>query len=242
MLKFRVIFFLFIVLFFSGCATTLKKSPYFDQVIPNVKTIAVMPPDIEVYKLTAGGVRELIDEWSDTAKQLTQNALQDYFSQRYGFKVKFILEDWLKNNYKELWKTNQSLYNAVVAAALTHAYYGPNVFRDKLTNFDYTLGSEIQELAKACDADALLFINGVDHEATAGRIALLVWDIIVGAATGTTIIPLNPSFMSVGLIDAKSGDVEYLKVNNSDTEYSFINKKQIDILVEWLTRDFSIKK
>lgn len=238
----KIIAILTFVIFLSGCATTIKKSLFFDEKIKSVKTIAVMPADIEVYKLTAGGVRELVDEWSDTSKKFTQEALKKHLSERYGFTIKFISEDWLKNNYKELWKSNQALYNAVVSAALIHAYPGPNAFRYKLTNFDYTLGPEVQELARVCEADALLFINGIDHEATAGRIALLFWNVIVGAATGVTAIPLNPSFMAMGLIDTSSGDVELLKVSPADTEYSFINEKQMDSLTEWLTRDFLTKK
>lgn len=201
-----------------------------------------MPADIKVYKLTAGGVRELIDEWSETSKKLTQDALQKHLSSRYGFKVKFISEDWLKGSYKECWESNQALYEAISTCALLHAYPGPNCFSSKLNYFDYTLGEEVAELTKICGADAILFVYGVDHEATVGRNILMIWNMFVGAATGVTVIPLNPSIMTIGLVDGASGDVEWFKITPADTEYSFVNKGNIDTLIEWLTRDLISEK
>lgn len=201
-----------------------------------------MPADIEVYQLSAGGIKELIDEWSETAKRLTRESLQKHFAERYGFNIKFIEEDWLKENHKELWQVNKGLYQAVALSALLHAYPGPNTFPSKVKNFDYTLGKEIQTLAQACGADALLFIHGIDHEATAGRVALFWWNVLMGVATGVTVLPTNPSFMAMGLVDSKSGDVEWFKVNSPDSEYSFRSPAHMDSLIEWMTRDFLRKK
>ena len=239
-LKFVLI--LFFTLFLSSCVSLVKKSPTFDADIAQVKTIAVLPADIEVYQLSAGGVRELIDEWSDKAKADTADALKKHLAERYGFQIKFIDEQWLKDNHKEAWNDNLALYNAVAYSALLHAYPGDNTFPDKMKNFDYTLGQEIQDLAKICEADALLFVYGVDHEATAGRTALLVWNLLMGAATGITIIPTNPTSMSMGLVDGKAGDMTWFKVSAPGQEYSFRNEKHMDVLIEWFTKDFLSKK
>lgn len=231
-----------IVFFISGCASYVKKSPTFDESIKKTKTIAVLPADIEVYQLTAGGVRELIDEWSSQSKALVRDALERFLGSRFGFEIKSIDEDWLKKNHKELWVANRSLYNAVSLSALLHAYPGPNTFPAKLKNFDYTLGHEVKKLSEVCHADALLFVHGIDHEATAGRVALFWWNLLMGAATGVTILPINPSFMTVGLVDADTGNLEWFKISPPDTEYSFRNKQHIDSLIEWMTRDFLRKK
>lgn len=226
-----------LIFLLCGCTSTLRKSSSFDFVFSRAKTVAVMPPDIEVYRLTAGGIRELIDEWSERSKKITQEALKKYLGERYGFEIIFISEDWLKENHKDNWVSNKALYNAVAMSSLLHAYPGPNVFRSKLLNFDYTLGKKVNELATICNADTILFVNGFDHEATAGRVALMVWNIMVGAFTGVTIIPLNPSFMSMGLVDGETGDLIWFKVSPSNSEYSFRNEGNINTLVEWMTRD-----
>ena len=97
----RKIIVICLLAFLYGCVSTLRTAPDFDQVLSNFKTIAVMPPDIEVYKITAGGVRELIDQWSDETKKFTIEALEEHLGQRYGYKVNFISEEWLKSNHKE---------------------------------------------------------------------------------------------------------------------------------------------
>ena len=239
--RFRAAIFIGIFLL-SGCASYIKKSLDFNERIAQVKTIAVLPPDIEVYSLTAGGVKELIDEWTDASKALVRDALKKHFGERLGFQIKFIEEPWLKAEHKEPWEANRALYDAVSLATLIHAYPGVNAFPDKLVNYDYTLGKDVKALADACGADALLFVRGVDHEATAGRTALLVWNILMSAATGVTIIPTNPSFMSIALVDAQTGDVEWFITGPPENEYSFRSKEHIDGLIEWLTRDFLKKK
>lgn len=225
-----------------GCASTARKSPAFDNHISHTKVIAVMPADIQVYQLTAGGVRELMDEWSDAARKLMQETLRKHLAGRYGFEIKFVEEDWLRQNHKDLWERNRGLYGAVADSALVHAYPGENAFPPKLKNFDYTLGDEMRPLSEACGADALLFIRGIDHEATAGRAALFWWNLVLGAATGVTVIPLNPTFVTVGLVDGASGEVEWFIVNPPGSEYSLRNPSHMNHLIEWMTRDFLTKR
>jgi hypothetical protein len=235
-------------LFLSGCATTFRTSPTYESSIKEIKTIAIMPPDVEVYKLTAGGVRELIDEWSTAAKKYFEDALVKYLGQRHDFQVKFISEDWLKDNYGDLWRQNRALYNAISLSALRHAYADASSaqmsepFPTKMEKFDYSMGKEIQDLARAVDADALLFLYGYDHEATTGRDLLLAWNITMAVFTGVMIIPTNPSAMTMGLINAKTGDLEWFNRTPPDMEYSFRSQKHIGAITEWLTRNFVMKK
>jgi len=205
-----------------------------------------MPPDIEVYKLTAGGVRELMDEWTDQAKATIQEALKKHLGNRYGFEMKFISRDWLKENHKDLWFAHKALYNAVSLSAYKHAfalgYRGIEPFRTKIKNFDYSLGVEVGELAKACGADALLFIYGYDHIPTAGRSILLFWNIMVGAVTGVTYVPINPSALTAGLVFGETGDLEWFKITPPNAQYNFRNQKNMDYLIEWITRDMLPQK
>src|SRR3989338_4917196 len=93
-----------LLIFLTGCASTLRTSPTYSSSIKNVKTIAVMPPDVKVYQITAGGVQELIDEWSDQAKKYIKEALERDLGQEQNVAVKFVDEKWLKDNYKDLWR------------------------------------------------------------------------------------------------------------------------------------------
>ncbi len=233
--KFTPVILLFLLLT-AGCTGSLRTSPSYPQLITQTKTIAVMPPDIHVYQLTAGGVREEMDEWNQTAKKLIEEKLKKHLAQRFGFEIKFIDEDWLKKNHKETWTANRSLFDAVSTSALQHGYAGSNAFATKLKNFDYTLGQDTKKLADICESDALLFIYGFDHEATLGRTMMSFWSALAG------VYLLNPSLMVMGLVDGKTGDVIWFKISFSESEYSFHNEKSINSLIEWLTRDFLKKK
>lgn len=232
----------FLVVALSGCATFVKKNPHTSEILPKIKTIAVLPADITVFRFTSGGVREEIDDWNIKAKAYARESLQKYLHSQYGYQVKFIEEDWLKRNHKALWMSNRALFYSIALSALPHAFPGAHQFDSKLNNFDYTLGPDVSALAQACDADSLLFIYGYDHEATAGRIALWWWDFSLSLLTGVTMLPNNPSAMTMGLVDAKTGDVLIFKITPGQSEYSFINKNQMDGLIKWFVKDFQIKK
>ena len=50
----------------AGCAIApYRAHPQFEERSRTIKTVALLPPDVKVYRLTAGGVRELMDEWSE---------------------------------------------------------------------------------------------------------------------------------------------------------------------------------
>ncbi len=180
----------------------------------------------------------MIDEWSDDAKQWIQEALKEHLGSRYSFNIKFIPEDWLKTKHKRLWKDNESLFDSVAYSALLHAYPGVHTFPSKVKNFDYTLGQEFEELARVCEADGILFIRGLDYEATMGRQILNFWNFTIGMALGVIPLSTEPSFMVMGIVDHSTGDVEWFKTSPGDMQYSFKDKEQINSLVEWLTRDF----
>ena len=217
----------------SGCASLVKTSPTYETSIKQFKTIAVMPADIQVYKLSAGGTRELIDEWSNTSKKYFAEGLQKHLGGRFGLQIKYPDEDTLKKDIPVLWKENKGLYYAVSNSILMHAYPGPSVFPAKIKKFDYTFGPEIQPLSQALGADALLFIYGIDHEATMG------WIFMSALEQGLFgVYYIVPCGMTMALVNGTTGDVEWYKTTPMGMEYSFKSQKHMDILAEWMTRDF----
>jgi len=220
----------------TGCQTTkyYKKGPSFDSVMRATKTIAVMPVDVTVFELSAGGVPEEIDRWSISAREMIRNAIKDQLSDNYQYEIKFIDESWLKNNYKDLWKDYSSLYEAVASAGFLHGFeIGANSFKTKKDNFDYTLGNQTSALANIVGADALLFTYGFDYETTAGRKAVVFLYAMAGVNVQLTATGLN-----MGLVDGTTGDLLWLKGLPFGAVYSFQNKNHIDTMMEWMMRGF----
>ncbi len=219
----------------AGCAPAMRTAPTYSKTFHRVKTVAILPPDLKVYKLTAGGVRELIDSWSEEAKTNFVEAAVREIPAYAEWRVRRVGAEDLAG-HESLWKDQKALFAAVMSCAVSHAL-GPDAFPAKKKTFDYTMGPAVGEISRALGADALLFTIGYDHDATVGRKALLFWNLVVGAATGVVAVPRNPSFLVTALVDGRTGDVEWFKVSPPDGEYTFRNEANMESLVRWMVRD-----
>jgi hypothetical protein len=229
---------LFFALHAVGCAgAPYRRSPNFDAALPRIKTIAVLPPDVKVYQLSAGGISEEMDEWSQKAKASIVESLKQRLGSNYHLELKFITEDWMKANQKVLWRQQKAMYEAVAISAMTHTYSATEKFPDKVKNFDYTMGSDVTALAQATGADGLLFINGSDTQETAGHVAL---SFLKAAVLGY--YELHPSFFSLSLVDGKTGDLLWMNIVAGGQDYNFLNPKHIDVIVQCVTKDFIASK
>ena len=228
----------------SGCTTLYRTSPDFEKAYKEAKTVAVMPLDVNVYLLKAGNTRELIDEWSQEAQGNIAKSLQRHLGEEQKYKVKFIDLSWLKSQNEQLWVDNRALYEAVAGMAVMTSLPKENaLFPTKRAAFDYTLGAQAAELGRLCDADLLLFVNGYDHDSTLGRMALGIFNATVMAVlTGSYYIPINPSSLSMSLVNAKTGNLEWFKISPAESEYEFRNEQGMDYLIQWMLKELRPKK
>ncbi len=192
----------------SGCAATTpyRAHPQFEDRLRTGLTVALVPPDIRVYQLSAGDVRELMDEWSASSRR---NVLAAVRKQMTGDRVLTFREFDLATSQaaREEFEDARTLFQAVALSATFHAYRPDTQFQTKIERFDYSLGP-LPALAEASEADALLFIQAVDHVSSAGRVARNVALALMGVAAGVAIIPAGGvTAMTVALVDAHTGDV-----------------------------------
>lgn len=198
---------LLFLIFLTACAPTYRIHPQFYKKIQSVKTVAIMPPNIKVYQLTAGGTTELMPEWTSEAQKSVLQAVEEEISSMDCFvccKPFPTITAQIATNYQGLednLKESQDLYEAVNSSIITHTYI--EVFPEKVKNFDYSLGSEIQELAQIAEADALLFTWGVDYRATGGRKALGVLAAIVAGIR----LSMGITSLSAALVDSTTGSI-----------------------------------
>jgi hypothetical protein len=200
----------FVLAFLSGCATIphYRVNPAFKGYFGEPKTIAIMPPDVKIHRLTAGGVSELMDGWSQQAESAILKAIKNEMRLLSSTELTLIDDSSLQENSRDFLKEQQGLFNAVAFSIISHTYIPESTFRHKLKNFDYTLGSEISGISEIVECDAILFSSGCNYIWTAGRTSLQFFALLVGAATGVTIIiPAGPEWIMLSLVDAKSGDV-----------------------------------
>jgi hypothetical protein len=196
-----------VLAFLSGCATTpYRAHPQFEERLRAGLRVAVMPPDVKVFQITAGEVREQMDEWSEAARKNVLAAIGRQV--RSGRSLTFHEFDPAKSQAaREELEDATPLFQAVSLSAILHTYHPETQFQTKVERFDYSLGP-LPALAEASESDALLFVIARDHISTGGRVARNIALVLIGAAAGVVIIPeAGISSMAAALVDAHTGDV-----------------------------------
>lgn len=172
-----------------------------------IKRIALLPPQIDLYELGAGGIEKMMD-WSQTARSNVREAAKVEFAKREHLLFSEFDEGRIPGNIRSVYDETFLLYNAVASAILTHAFAIPNVnpaiqplfFPWKAREFSYSIGKEMAQFADG--ADAVLLLYGIDQRSSAGRIALGVGVALLG------VVPRSGgNLFTAALIDARSGDI-----------------------------------
>ena len=234
----RIVLYMLILAILAGCAPAhFRTHPQLQEKVQGIKTVAIMPPGIKVYRLDVGGGTEFMDERTETAKQTVATAIEKELGRHAGVVVKTfpsppaILDTTSNLKAAELkaeLEDTQALFEAVSSSVRLHAYTpasgnADQRFPEKLKNFDYSLGPEVERLAKLANADALLFISGVGHVPTGGRATLMVLMGILGFLGGPGVPPGALTFeagqwgaphgFSVALVDGKTGALLWYNVD-----------------------------
>ncbi|WP_257305402.1 hypothetical protein [Geothrix campi] len=145
--------------------------------LPAGATIAVMPLDVELFSVTAGGVLEPQAEWTTKAVANLKEALQLRGAGQGG---KFVP---LPSGDGELLAELNHLHSAV-ARAITIHHFGGWKLPSKAGRLDWSLGEEVAEIRKQGTADYALFVYLRDSYATGGRVATMVLYAALGVGVG----------------------------------------------------------
>lgn len=142
----------------------------FEERLSGIKTVALMPPDVKVYQLTADEGRDVMLEWSEMARKNLARSM----AKQVGPNARFVLKEFDPTRFPDAqqeFDDVRPLFEAVALSALAHAKYGPDGFETKVERFEYSLGP-LTALAGAAEVDALLFVHVIDHISTPGRTTL----------------------------------------------------------------------
>ncbi|HLC02725.1 MAG TPA: hypothetical protein VJK02_06790 [Anaerolineales bacterium] len=237
-----VLLYMLILAIVAGCAPAFfRTNPQLQEKVPSIKTVAIMPPGVKVYQLTVGGGTQLMDEETVAVTQMVAAAIEKELGRHAGVVFKpfpspsAILDtnsDPAQGEIRAELEDTQALFEAVSASVLLHTYSrstwirkydSDQTFPEKLKNFDYSLGPEVQRLAKLANADALLFTSGVDHISTGGRKALMTVTTVISTAAflfggsqfgGSPFVWPEPgkTVLSVALVDPMTGALLWYNV------------------------------
>lgn len=234
-LGFFVVFCLLFTVF--GCAPKAYRAhPELEMRVKNIKTQGLIPPDIKIYELTAGGVQELRDDWCDSGKENVLTAFMEIFKGKPIEIKPLVIDKDIEEEMEEI----QALYRAVSTSIQLHTY-GPFLFPEKQKNFDYSIGS-VERILQRYGSDALIFVHGFDEISTGGRKALTATGVLIGAITGVAIMPkAGITALSVALVD-KSGSILWYSIKSSQGGHDLREPDSTARLVESILSDFPTLK
>jgi hypothetical protein len=196
--------------FTEGCMPSPHRAhPQFESRVAKIKALTLVPPAVEVYELSPSGLSELRDDWCMLGRKNIEEALIEKFT-RKQYSIRTLRAD--SEVRKELAEI-QALYTQVNRSIQLHSY-GPQVFPEKVTRFEYGMGS-IQSVLEACGTDSLVFVTGFDQ-----------------------VSPDNPkTYVSIALADS-SGTILWYGVKGSKGEHELKDPFSTAMLVEEILSSF----
>jgi hypothetical protein len=165
--------------------------------LPKGTKIVMMPTDIELYEISAGGVLETKADWTDAATKYFRKALA----------AKFDLIDVhyqeLTNDQVDQFAEVNDLHGAVARSIDIH-YFGPSVYKlpTKEGKLDWSLGDSVADLRKQTGADYAVFTWVRDSYVSSGRAATMILMALVGIG-----IPGGKQVGYASLVDLNTGQV-----------------------------------
>jgi hypothetical protein len=202
MVRFFIGIVLIIVL--SGCAANVNKVGPDLSLRESCRSILLMPMDVELSALTAGGILEPNAEWTANARQFILQAIKDKFAPRnIALLSKESTETIPLNADEDKLRTQLiKLHEVVGRSILVHQYMEPLRLPNKKGKLDWTLGEEAGFLKEKFGADYALFVYVRDSYVTAGRVAMM----FVAAAFGYS-MPGGAQVGFASLVDLNTGQV-----------------------------------
>lgn len=190
-----------LVVALAGCAPAIQRQTPQLTRTERIPRIVVMPIDVELSQLTAGGVEEPHAEWTESAFKHMRAALESEAKARKVALLDFDPEGGTPED-RETSMDLVKLHRAVGSSILLHEYMPEYALPSKQGRFDWSLGPSVSSIAKSHDADYALFLFVRDSYATAGRVAVIV----VGALLGVG-LPGGSQVGFASVVDLKTGDI-----------------------------------
>jgi len=226
-----IIFILFVT--FACAPPPYRKHPEFETRSTAVGNPGLIPPDIKIYELTAGGLHELRDDWSEIGKENCLSSVTECLKEKNCPTECLAIDKEMEEKLEDI----LALYRAVSTSIHLHTYPGVAYFPEKEKNFRYSIGP-LQDVLEEFGVDSLVFVYGFDEISTGGRQALMAASIIIGAFTGVYMGPrAGVTFVSVAVVDS-SGDILWYDVSASSGEHDLRNPETTQKLFKLIFADF----
>lgn len=174
------------------------------------KKVVLLPPQVFVFELSAGGVPTRMADWEAAARDNLASAATRLARESGLFEL--VPAPRLDSPELDQLEAHIGLYDRVAQSVFVYGRGNQSAWAHKKNEFDYTVGPGLAFLRAQTDADAALIVLGSDYISTGGRKAAFV----AGLALGI-VMPLGQSFITAGVVDLKTGDVQWMSFDSSSS-------------------------
>ncbi len=169
--------------------------------IAGAKRIVILPVEFTVYEKSVAGL-EAVPDWSESAKYALGDAAAKMLKLDNRFEI--VAMPTFEGETESLLREHVELFKIVADSVTSLITYGGKAWREKRTNFDYTLGDGLAFVADAAQADYALIVAGAQIKQTGGSIFMQLL-----LAGGGYMPPGGGTFVVVGIVNLRSGDVAW---------------------------------
>jgi hypothetical protein len=166
--------------------------------LPKGATVAIMPTDIELFSISAGGVFEPKADWTEAASKHFRDALMQK-NQTLGLSA----IELAQKDAEEADEIN-SLHGAIARAIAMH-HFGNLKLPTKDGKLDWSMGESVQPIKKATSADYALFSFVRDSYASDERKAAMVAIAILTLGRAALTMGVQTGYAS--LVDLNTGRI-----------------------------------
>ena len=184
----------------QGCVTSTHQKITQLARAENPPKVLMMPVDVTLGHLTAGGIFEPQAEWTAAGEKHVKNAINSILSDQNVIPVAYT-----EPSDPDRARTHSQivrLHRVVGGSIRVHQYQPAFQLPTKKDGFNWTLGPEVARLGEEYDADYALFVFVQDSYTTAGRAAAMVFAAILGVN-----IQGGVQIGYASLVDLKNGEI-----------------------------------
>jgi len=197
-------------LLLCACETTRQQTETGFHPPKGTYHLIVMQPDVTAGLLTAGGVVEPREDWTNQARDNVVKAVEAQET-RHGAVVK-IAATTQDAGWDPAATENLVLLHRAVGTAIAMHKYGMQPLPTKKDRFDWTLGEQAVAFGAATHYDYALFLHAQDSFSSGGRRALQAAGFL-GCLVGVCVaVSGGQQIAFASLVDLKTGNVVWFNV------------------------------
>lgn len=192
----------------SLAAMSAVNPAFLQNPVERPKKVVLLPPQVFVYELSAGGVPTRMADWEAAARANLSTTAARLAQDTHLFEL--LPAPPLVSTDLDQLDAHIGLYDRVAQSVFVYGRGDQSAWAHKKNEFDYTVGPGLAFLREQTGADAALIVLGSDFISSSERKAAFVVGLLLGVA-----LPLGQSFVTAGLVDLKTGDVQWMSFDSS---------------------------